>query len=84
MRELQADTEAVWKERRQLLEDIRGRASGLLDLADAAAARKPAESEDELEPEPVDEIERAGVEPTETTPDDAGARSPRKRGRTAS
>jgi hypothetical protein len=66
-----------------LLEDIRGRASGLLDLADAAAARKPAESEDE-EPEAVDEIERAGVEPTETTPDDAGARSPRKRGRTAS
>jgi DivIVA domain-containing protein len=84
MRELQADTEAVWKERRQLLEDIRGRASGLLDLADAAAVRKPAESEDELEPEPVDEIERAGVEPTETTPDDAATRSRRKRGRTAS
>jgi DivIVA domain-containing protein len=83
MHELQADTEAVWNERRQLLEDIRGRASGLLDLADAAAARKPAESEDELEPEAVDEIERAGVEPTETTPDDAGARSSRKRGSAA-
>src|SRR5215212_8004737 len=45
MRELHADTEAVWKERRQLLEDIRGKASGLLDLADAAAVREPAESE---------------------------------------
>jgi DivIVA domain-containing protein len=84
MRELQADTEVVWKERRELLEDIRGRASGLLDLADAAAARKPAESEDELEPEAVDEIGRAGIEPTETTADDAGARVPRKRGRTGS
>ncbi len=48
MRELQADTEAVWKERRQLLDDIRGKASGLLELADAAAAREPAEPEEEM------------------------------------
>jgi DivIVA domain-containing protein len=85
MRELQADTEAVWKERRQLLDDIRGRASGLVDLADAAAAREPAEPEEAiLEPEAADDIERAGVEPSETSSDDAGGRVPRKRRRTAS
>jgi DivIVA domain-containing protein len=41
MRELQADTEAVWIERGQLLDGIRELASGLADLADAAAARFP-------------------------------------------
>jgi DivIVA domain-containing protein len=85
MRELQSDTEAVWKQRRELLEDIRGRASGLLELADAAAAREPAASEDELlEPEAVDDIERAGVDPSETGSDDASGRVPRKRGRAGS
>jgi DivIVA domain-containing protein len=38
-REIQADTEAVWKERHELLEDIRRMAGGLLDSANAAAAR---------------------------------------------
>jgi DivIVA domain-containing protein len=71
MGELQADTEAVRQERRQLLEDIRGRASGLLELADAASAREPAEREGPApEPESVDEIERAGVAPDEG-PEDA-------------
>src|SRR6266581_65492 len=56
MREIQADTEAIWKERRELLDDIRGMASGLVDSDDAAAARfpsrEPAEPEEEmLEPE---------------------------------
>ena len=37
--EIQADTEAVWKERHELLEDIRRMASGLVDLTNAAAAR---------------------------------------------
>jgi DivIVA domain-containing protein len=84
MRELQADTEAVWKERRQLLDDIRGTASGLSDLADAAAAREPAQSEEAmLEPEAADDIERAGAETSETSSDDASGRVPRKRGRTA-
>ncbi len=41
MREIQADTEAIWKERGELLDDIRGIASGLVDSADAAAARFP-------------------------------------------
>jgi DivIVA domain-containing protein len=84
MRELQADTGAVWKERGQLLENIRGMAHGLLELADAAAARKPAEAEEELpEPNVVDEVEGEGVETADTTAEDArGAR--RKRRRTAS
>jgi DivIVA domain-containing protein len=82
MRELQADTEAVRKERRELLDDIRGRASGLLELANAAAAREPAEpAEEMLEAEGVDDIERAGAE---TSSDDASGRVPRKRGRTGS
>jgi hypothetical protein len=39
MRAIQADTEALRKERRGLLEDIRTMATGLVDVADAAAAR---------------------------------------------
>jgi len=79
---LQADTEAVWKERRQLLDDIREKASVLLELADAAVAREPAEPADQMpEPEAVDDIERAGAgaEPSETTADDARSRVSRKR-----
>ena len=80
MRELQADTQAVWKERRQLLADIREKASGLLELSDAAAAREPADPGDQTpEPEAVDDIERAGTEASETTADDARSRVPRKR-----
>jgi len=41
MRVLQADTEAVWKERRELFAGIRAMASGLVELSDAAAARFP-------------------------------------------
>ena len=85
MRELQADTAAVWKERDQLLDGIRGTASGLLELANAVAARKAAESEEEpLEPEVVDDIERAGAETSETTSENASSRVPRKRPRTGS
>jgi DivIVA domain-containing protein len=60
MRELRADTERVQEERRELLDDIRLRGSTLLEVADAALAREPDPAPDE--PEPVDEIERAGVE----------------------
>ncbi len=52
MRELQTDTERVQDERRELLADIRVRGSTLLEVADAAVARKP----------DPDEIEQAGVE----------------------
>jgi DivIVA domain-containing protein len=72
MREIQADTEAVWNERRELLDDIRGMAGGLVDLANAAAARfprrEPAGPEEEmLEPEAGDENERPGVATGEST-----------------
>jgi DivIVA domain-containing protein len=40
MREFQADTTAVWEDRRQLLEDMRAMAGRLVDLADAAADRE--------------------------------------------
>jgi len=52
MREFQADTSAVWEHRQQLLDEIRRIASGLTDLADAAAAQEPAEPDllEALEP----------------------------------
>src|SRR5439155_1488944 len=39
LREIGADTEAVWKERRELLDDIGGIARRLVDAANAAAGR---------------------------------------------
>jgi DivIVA domain-containing protein len=41
MRQLQADTEAVWQERHELLEDIRRLSGGLVEVANAAASRIP-------------------------------------------
>ncbi len=66
MREIQADTEALWKERRELLDHIRKMAGGLLDLANAAAARfprrEPAGPEEKtLEPAVGDQTEPPGV-----------------------
>ena len=58
MRELQTDTEAVWDERAQLLDDIRRLAGDLGDLADTAAARLP-------RPQSARPVE-------ETVPDEAG------------
>jgi len=74
MGEIQADTEAIWKERRELLDDIRGMANGLLDSADAAVARfpsrGPAGPEEEMQ-EPQagesDETEPPGVATDEST-----------------
>jgi DivIVA domain-containing protein len=60
--EIQADTEAVWKERHELLEDVRRMASGLVDLANAAAARshgrEPAGSDEEMLEERRDDESR--------------------------
>jgi hypothetical protein len=60
--EIQADTEAVWKERHELREDVRRMASGLVDLANAAAARshgrEPAGSDEELLEERRDDESR--------------------------
>ena len=39
MRELQADTETVWNERHELLDDIHRMSGSLVELATAAAAR---------------------------------------------
>ena len=61
MRELQADTDRVRGERRELLEDIRVRGATLLEVADAADTREP--DDEQNEPESVDEIERVGAEP---------------------
>jgi DivIVA domain-containing protein len=65
-REIQADTEAIWKERHELLEDIRRMAAGLVDVTNAAAARiqrsGPAgPQEEEPEFDAGDEIEPRGV-----------------------
>ena len=52
MRGFQADTDAVWEQRRQLLDQMRGMASRLVDLADAATDREPDEPDllEALEP----------------------------------
>ena len=57
--EFQADTTAVWEQRRHLLEQMRGMASGLVDLADAAADRVPDEPDllQALEPKTQAETE---------------------------
>jgi DivIVA domain-containing protein len=67
MRELQADTETVWNERHELLEDIHRMSGSLVELAAAAAAR--------IQPEgtaPVGEGERLSEddEPTRVIPPD--------------
>jgi len=73
MREIKADTEAVWTERRRLLDEISGMASGLVDLAAAAAARfpvrEPVDAEEGiLESEPGDETGTSGAARDESTP----------------
>jgi DivIVA domain-containing protein len=59
MREFQTDTAAVWEQRGQLLEQMRGMASRLVDLADAAADREPDEPDllEALEPKTQAETE---------------------------
>jgi len=66
MREIRADTEAVWKQRGELLDDIRGMASNLVNAAAAAAGRfphrQPSEPKAETsEPEAPAETQPAGI-----------------------
>jgi len=61
MRELHADTEAVWEERGELLDDIRGMAARLEEAARQAAARLPAERAEEEAPESEAEPQPTGV-----------------------
>jgi len=64
--EIQADTDAVWNERRELLEDVRRMAAGLVDLANAAAARSHSRGSDEemLEERREDESREESAERT--------------------
>src|SRR3989442_1312729 len=82
MREFQADTAAVWEQRRQLLEQMRGMASRLVDLADAAVDREPEEPDllEALEPKRQAETEpqasnRAEPKSTIPTAEAAGSRN---------
>ena len=56
LRELHADIAATWKERRELLDDVRGIATKLQEAASKAAARVPppasADQPDEAKPQP--------------------------------
>jgi DivIVA domain-containing protein len=67
---LQADTDAVWNERHQLLEDVRRMSDKLVELANAAAARiqhgggaEPEEDEPTRVIEPQEAEEPADVKP---------------------
>jgi DivIVA domain-containing protein len=72
MRDLQADTETVWEERRELLDDISGMAVRLTELASEAVARFPARVPGE--PEGVSQRDAAEPEPSGVTETDATTR----------
>jgi DivIVA domain-containing protein len=58
MRALRADTDAIWQERRELLDSVGGIADSLLALTNTAASRLPSEREDEIaQAEAADETE---------------------------
>lgn len=66
--EFQADTTAVWEQRRQLLEQMRGMANRLVDLADSAADREPDQPDllEALEPKRQAETEPQASNRSET------------------
>jgi DivIVA domain-containing protein len=72
MREFQADTTAVWEQRRQLLEDMRAMASKVMDLAEAATDREPEEPDllEALEPKTGTEERAPNGEADSTGPTD--------------
>jgi DivIVA domain-containing protein len=70
MNRLQSDTDAVWHERHELLEDVRRMSDSLVELANAAAARiqhagGAAPEDDEptrvIEPQQAEESESVGI-----------------------
>ena len=67
LREVQADSEAVWTQRTELIDDIRTMANALVEVAEAAAARlsrEPALQEPEAEAEePTAAMASAGSQP---------------------
>jgi hypothetical protein len=66
--EIQADTEAVWKERHELLEDLRRLAAGLVDVSNAAAARIQRGEAVELQRESSEHDAGDEIEPRGATP----------------
>jgi DivIVA domain-containing protein len=67
LRELHAEIATTWRERRELLDDVRGIATRLQDAASEAAARTPPEGADELPEGAMLELELAPDEPTQVT-----------------
>ena len=65
LRELHAEIATTWKERRELLDDVRGIANRLQEAASEAAARTPPEGADELPPGATLELEFEPEEPTQ-------------------
>lgn len=59
-RQIAIDTDALWQERMRLIDDAHVTATALAELADSAAARFPAEPEEEsvVAVEPVEEVEQ--------------------------
>jgi DivIVA domain-containing protein len=77
MREIRADTQAIWQERHDLLEEIRRMSSGLSDVAKAAAARVSlGEHELDAEASAENETDQVTAPMAAVSADDA-AREPR-------
>jgi cell division septum initiation protein DivIVA len=80
VRRLDSDTEALWAERRRLIEDVQRIADALRDSADAALARFPAEDEAQAIPDnapeapydlhaPPDDAQATPTDPLTPPPD---------------
>jgi cell division septum initiation protein DivIVA len=66
LRDLDAETDAIWQERARLIDDVRNVATALVSLAEDAAERYPGESEQAQRP-------AAAAEPAAEAPAEAGA-----------
>jgi len=75
LRDLQAGTETVWEERRELLDEISAMAARLTDLASEAAARFPRQEPGEQPDEVMAEPDAAEPEPSGVTATDATTRA---------
>lgn len=82
LRQLDSDTDAVWRERARLVEDVRNVATALISIAEDAADRFPPEPDRPAQPEsvPFDHVSAAAMtsarvtaEPASTPTQTAGA-----------
>jgi DivIVA domain-containing protein len=73
MRELQAHTDTIWEERREMLDDISEMGARLTELAREAAARFP--TREPVEQEGVSQPEAAEYEPSDVGETDATTRA---------